>query len=66
MQITVNGKIETLLQEMTLQDYIKQKGLVSRNILIEYNFQLVSSKELLTIYLKENDRLEVLQIVGGG
>ncbi len=66
MKIFINGKEETLLNETCLYDLIIQRGLNSDSIIVEYNFELIGTQDWTSIKLKENDKLEILQFVGGG
>lgn len=66
MNITINGKVETLEENTTILDFIKLKGLNPENVAVEYNLNIVKNEEWSKTILKENDNLEVLSFVGGG
>lgn len=66
MQITVNGKPETLDDGATLLDFIRMKNLDPEKIVIELNLEIVDRKDFGDAVIRDNDSLEVLRFVGGG
>ena len=67
MEITVNGEVETLEQEQSLAQFLKNKGLDLDKLVVEYNGKVISEqKDWEEIILSGNDALEVLKFVGGG
>lgn len=66
MNIQYNGKILELSEGLSVEQFIRQKGLHPETVIVEYNFQLVTREAWTSIVLKENDSLEILRFVGGG
>lgn len=66
MNITVNGKTETISEDTTITDFINHKDLNPSCVVVEYNLNIVKSDKWNETILKENDSLEVLSFVGGG
>lgn len=66
LKILVNGMEEFLDSNKSLLEYILSKDLKPNMVIVEYNLNFVSSKEWSNIQLKDNDRIEILRIVGGG
>ncbi|MBZ4644567.1 MAG: sulfur carrier protein [Clostridium butyricum] len=66
MVITLNGKKETLENEMSLLDLLKSKGIDPNTVVVEHNYDIIGKENWGNIMLKENDVLEVLRFVGGG
>nr|UEQ12009.1 thiamine biosynthesis protein S [Kumanoa mahlacensis] len=64
--IEINGEPFNCSSNMSLQDVVHYLGLNSTTILLEYNKQIVSDQHLSNIFLKSDDQLEILTIVGGG
>nr|YP_009297846.1 thiamine biosynthesis protein S [Kumanoa americana]AOM67580.1 thiamine biosynthesis protein S [Kumanoa americana] len=64
--IEINGEPFNCSSSMSLQDIINYLGLNSTGVLLEYNKQIISDQHLSNIFLKSNDQLEILTIVGGG
>ena len=65
MQITVNGKAETV-SPCTILEFLEQKGLVPRAVIVEYNEQIAKRDVWDNTPLCEGDTLEVIALVGGG
>ncbi len=65
MQITINGKVETI-EPGDLESLVKAKGLNRDALVIEHNQKIIKRKNWGQIQLKENDTLELLSFVGGG
>ena len=66
MNITVNGKLETLEQNITISDFLKLKHLEPEKVVVEHNLKIVERENLNDVVLQENDSLEVMRFVGGG
>ena len=67
MEITVNGEVETLEQEESLAQFLRNKGLDLDKLVVEYNGKVISDEQdWEEIILSDNDALEVLKFVGGG
>jgi len=66
MQIYLNGKKIETDSVMSLSDFLTLKGLEPDRIVVQYNFEIVRKEDRTRIYLKENDNLEILRLVGGG
>jgi sulfur carrier protein len=65
MQITINGKIETIEPD-NLEALVQAKGLNTDSLVIEHNHKIIKRENWGQIQLKENDTLELLSFVGGG
>jgi sulfur carrier protein len=65
MQITINGKTETIESD-SLEALVKAKGLNTDALVIEHNRKIITRDNWEQIRLKENDSLELLTFVGGG
>ena len=64
--ITVNGKQVTIKKNSRISDFLVLKKLSPDRVVIEYNLDIIDKDSLGDTTLKENDTLEILQIVGGG
>jgi sulfur carrier protein len=65
MQITINGKAETV-EPGNLEALVKAKGLNRDALVIEHNRNIIAREKWGQIQLRENDTLELLSFVGGG
>ena len=66
MKIIVNGSSEIVNEKSTIYDLIIGKGLNPDKIVVEYNYDIIQSDDYKTVILKNNDKLEILNFVGGG
>ena len=67
MEITVNGKLETLSRpQVTIADLLAARQLTGKRIAVECNGQIVPKSQHSIIELCAGDRLEIVIAVGGG
>jgi sulfur carrier protein len=66
LEVVLNGTIEKLNKEMNLSEFLLSKGLNPDTIIVEHNENIVKKQEWTTIILRDKDRLEILNFVGGG
>ncbi|MFW6279303.1 MAG: sulfur carrier protein ThiS [Bacillota bacterium] len=66
MQITVNGKQEKLVKEISINEFLEKKDQDPKTVVVEYNGKIVKREKWSEILLQENDKLEILKFVGGG
>ena len=65
MQLTINGKVESL-DVSTVLDVLKAKDIDPQLVAVEVNTQMIDQENLGTTSLQENDKLEFLFFMGGG
>lgn len=65
MQITINGKTETI-DARTILDVLKAKEIDPQLVAVELNTQIVEHQQLATTSVKDGDKLEFLFYMGGG
>lgn len=66
MTIIVNGVRESLSPPMSVSEFLKEKEINSRNVVVEHNGNILKSGEYESASLGNEDRLEILRILGGG
>lgn len=66
MKLTVNGRLEELAEEMSIAEFLRSKAVREELVIVEHNLTLPKRAEWPITILRENDRLEVVQILGGG
>ena len=52
--------------KIKLSNLIKNLKVPLRKVAIELNKEIVDKKKLNKIYLKKNDRIEIVHFIGGG
>lgn len=66
MQIVLNGDHRELPDSSTLADLLAQLELGDRRFAVEINDQLIPRSEHATHALQADDRVEIVQAIGGG
>ena len=65
-KIQLNGKRITIRSQETIYSLLKKLNLNNKNIAIEHKGIIVPKIRLNKIFLKNNDKLEVVHFIGGG
>ena len=66
IKIKINGKFNIIDDKTKLSDFIKNLKVPLRKVAIELNKEIVDKKKLNKIYLKKNDKIEIVHFIGGG
>jgi thiamine biosynthesis protein ThiS len=66
VRVRVNGEDRDLGQGATLQTLVAELGLERRRIAVELNADVVSRERWHAVELRDADRVEIVQFVGGG
>ena len=67
IEITVNGKIETIGQKWTIHTYLESLGLQHRKaIAVALNGEVVPREVFSKTKISFGDRLEIVRAIGGG
>lgn len=65
MKITVNGSAEDITP-CSLASFIERKGLSEKGVVVEHNYRIIKRGDWESVWLNDNDNLELLSFVGGG
>lgn len=66
MNVYVNGQEATVPDECNIVELLNLRDLDSEKVVVEKNEVVISSKDFADEYLSADDRIEILQFVGGG
>lgn len=66
MQIMVNDEARDVAAGATIADLLQELGMRPKFVAVERNLELVPRARHAKCELAENDRLEVVTLVGGG
>lgn len=66
MQIQINGQPETVDGPLTVADLLERFALAAPRVAVEVNERLVRRSEFARTALQNNDRVEIVTLVGGG
>jgi len=65
-KIQLNGKKITLNQKISLFDLLKKYKLDKKKVAVELNKKIVIKQMYKKKILKNNDKIEIVQFIGGG
>nr|QCI08300.1 Thiamin biosynthesis protein S [Pterothamnion crispum] len=65
-KVIINGNPFNCSESMSLRDILLYLRINVNSVIIEYNKNIINSSQFDQIYLKPNDSLEIITIVGGG
>ena len=66
IKIKINGKINKIDDKTKLSDLVKNLKVPLKKVAIELNKEIVNKKNLNKIYLKIDDKIEIVHFIGGG
>jgi len=66
MKITLNGEDRSLERPMTVSELLLEIGAAGKRVAVEVNQEIVPRSEHTQYQLKNDDRVEVVQAIGGG
>ncbi|MBC8208963.1 MAG: sulfur carrier protein ThiS [Desulfobulbaceae bacterium] len=66
MELRVNGEHKTLPQGLTINELLLELQIPAETLVVELNGTILQSADYPLTVLKEQDRLELIQFVGGG
>ena len=66
IKITVNGKQIIINSNFSLKNLVDKLEIPLNKIAIEYNREIIDKKKIKKILLSKNDKVEIVQFIGGG
>tara|TARA_B100000963_G_scaffold299581_1_gene271681 strand:+ start:298 stop:510 length:213 start_codon:yes stop_codon:yes gene_type:complete len=66
IKIKINGKVNIIDNKMKLSVFLRDNEIPLRKVAIELNREIVDKKKLNKIFLKMNDKIEIVHFIGGG
>ena len=66
IKIVVNGKLLTVNLKFSLKNLIEKLKTPIDKVAIELNEEIVDKKKINKIFLKNNDKIEIVHFIGGG
>lgn len=65
MKIILNGEVQDV-SAVNIADLIAELGLETRMLAVERNLEVVSKSAYAETKLQENDKIEIVHMIGGG
>jgi sulfur carrier protein len=66
MILEINGKQENVADGLTVRGLLETKGINPNLVACELNLEILRRARLGETPLKEGDKLEIIQMIGGG
>ena len=66
IKIILNGKSRSLQNTISVFDLMRSLKLSTDKVAIELNKEIINKKTLKKLYLKNNDKIEIVHFIGGG
>ena len=66
IKIKINGKIKTIINQLTLAKLTIDLKIPLDKVAIELNKEIVNKKRINKIKIKNNDVIEIVHFIGGG
>lgn len=66
MRVVINGEVKEIQENMTLLKLLQELGIEDKVMAAALNMQIVKQDMWATQSLKSDDKLELLDFVGGG
>lgn len=66
MKIILNGEEKALDNPVTVSQLLADMGMAQKRVAVEVNLEIVPRSEHGQFQLKDADRIEVVQAIGGG
>jgi thiamine biosynthesis protein ThiS len=66
VEILLNGETSKLKHGTTVDQLVRDLGLVTDRVAVEYNLHILKKKHWAETALEQGDRVEIVHFVGGG
>ena len=66
IKIILNGKSRSLQKSISVYDLTRSLKLSIDKVAIELNKEIINKKMIKNLYLKNNDKIEIVHFIGGG
>ncbi|OCW82167.1 thiamine biosynthesis protein ThiS [Pelagibacteraceae bacterium GOM-A3] len=66
IKIIVNGKVLTVNTKFSLKNLVEKLKTPISKVAIELNEEIIDKKKLKKIFLKNEDKVEIVHFIGGG
>ena len=66
IKIKINGKLKSISDNYSVLDLVKNLKIPMKKVAIELNQEIIDKKKISKINLKKNDKIEIVNFIGGG
>ena len=65
-KIQLNGRKVSIKQKLSIFDLLKKHKIDDRKVAVELNGSIITKKKYKKIIIKNNDKIEIVNFIGGG
>tara|TARA_Y100001936_G_scaffold180140_1_gene177091 strand:+ start:190 stop:393 length:204 start_codon:yes stop_codon:yes gene_type:complete len=65
-KIQLNGRKVSIKQKLSIFDLLKKHKIDDRKVAVELNGSIITKKKYKKILIKNNDKIEIVNFIGGG
>jgi thiamine biosynthesis protein ThiS len=62
----INGEPREVAQPLTITELLERLAIDPQRVAVEHNLEIVRRKALAATMIREGDRIEIVNLVGGG
>ena len=66
IQVFINGKKKMCNERNNLLELLKNLKISNNGIAIEINYTVIPKSQYKSTFIKNNDKIEIVQFIGGG
>ena len=66
IKIKVNGKIKSIPKDYKVSNLLRDINISLKKVAIELNQEIIDKKKIDKMILKKNDKIEIVNFIGGG
>ena len=66
IKIILNGKSRSIQKTISVYDLMRSLKLSPDKVAIELNKEIINKNMIKNLYLKNNDKIEIVHFIGGG
>ena len=66
IKIKINGRLNRINHKTKLSELVKNLNVPLQKVAIELNEEIVDKKKINKIFLKTDDKIEIVHFIGGG
>jgi len=66
IKIKINGKTRIIKEKTNIEKLVNILKIPIKKVAIELNQEIIDKKRINKIFLKKNDKIEIVHFIGGG
>ena len=66
IKVRVNGVYKDIPDKINLYNFLESYGVIGKYVAVSHNGEIIDRDKFINIVLRSDDKLEIVQPVGGG